>query len=192
MITSINEWRKHNEILNKVSENAEEFGQENDVPESCILTDGRTLYHYEQPFGDMGGETNYFIKYLVSQSAEDNNIENAVETTYQEIEGLLTPEDKLAFEEYQKDLSSGNDANSRAFVENAGNGPNLEVGKYYKCYDMDNNGKIVYSSLRLDSSDESGFHLTATNRPEGSNKIDIPHNFNYSYTQISNPLQNKM
>lgn len=87
---------------------------EDETPDEIKLTDGRYLYFWEEPFGDMAGENNYFIKYAVSP---DNDFKNSKVITYKEIESLLSPTDKKELEEYQKELGDSNAANSIEHVK---------------------------------------------------------------------------
>lgn len=99
---------------------------EQDEPSYYVLKDGRFLIFWEEPFGDMGGETNYMYKYRVGEKTElDKELNKkdsdwndfGKEVTYKEVEQLLSTEDKKQHDKEREDLFKGNEKRSKNWVE---------------------------------------------------------------------------
>jgi hypothetical protein len=67
--------------------------------------------------------------------------------------------------------------------------PTLQVGKTYKCFDMENNGKLVYSSITLKDIKDGMYQFYATNRAK-DNEVEIPVHNHYNFFE-TNPLKTK-
>lgn len=97
----------------------EEFIQEDTIDDDSnyfVLTDGRYLFFDEEPFKDMAGETNYYLKYFVGAPG-DKNPENAKEVKFNEIENLIKPKDKTQHEKDRNELGDSNAERSKQWVE---------------------------------------------------------------------------
>jgi hypothetical protein len=88
-------------------------------PSYYVLTDGRFLIFWEEPFEDMAGETNYYYKYQVgsAEDAKKGDWDKFVDVTFDKVEKLLSPEDKKQHEQEQKWLDEGNAKRSKNWTE---------------------------------------------------------------------------
>jgi len=91
----------------------EDFDQDSNMgPDYYDLTNGKKVFFWEEPFGDMAGETNYMIKYKIGKSLDD-----CQDATYKEVEPLLKPEDKKEHEQYKNNLGDDNAGRSKDWVK---------------------------------------------------------------------------
>lgn len=92
----------------------EEFNGDSNLPdlEFYDLTDGNKLFYWEEPFEDMGGETNYYVKYKIGKG-----LDTSKETKYEDIKNLLKPNDRKEHDEYLNDLYDANSNRSDDWVK---------------------------------------------------------------------------
>ncbi len=91
----------------------EDFDQDSNLPDLDFydLTNGEKVFLWEEPFKDMGGETNFTVRYKIGKG-----LDNAKDATYKEVVSLLNPEDKKDLEEYLKRLGNDNAQRSEDWV----------------------------------------------------------------------------
>jgi hypothetical protein len=97
----------------------EDFNEDDFDIDFFVLKDGRRLIFWEEPFKDMGGETNSMVKFRVGDAAtkitKDNVESFGEEVTFKQIEGLLEPINKGELIDYMDSVSDGNADRSREF-----------------------------------------------------------------------------
>lgn len=102
----------------------DDHGDMDDGMDYYVLSDGRFLFFGEEPFGDMGGETNHYVKYWVTNHPGRIGIRKFSEDTT-EVPGkdvnkyldMMDPVDREEHEKYLNSLHADNHARSVHYHE---------------------------------------------------------------------------